>query len=62
MKTHSELINCVRRELSMRIAVYPRRVADGKMPQEKADHEIESMRQVLEILEKHNPQKELTLK
>lgn len=34
----------------MRESVYPRRVADGKMSQKKADHEIGAMRAALETL------------
>ncbi len=54
MKTNAELIACVKRELSLRMAVYPRRIADKKITQKKADHEIECMRQVLAILEQHD--------
>jgi hypothetical protein len=59
VKTHAELVACVKRELSMRLAVYPRRVASGTMTEEKAAHEVECMRGVLAILETNNPQPSL---
>ncbi len=59
MKTHAELVACVKRELSMRLAVYPRRALNGTMSEEKAAHEIECMRGVLNILESGNPQQSL---
>ena len=40
-------IDCVRREINKRKAVYPRLVAAGKLTQEKADLEIKLMRGVL---------------
>lgn len=48
--TLQEQIDCVRREIGMRERVYPRWVASGKMTQTKADHEIATMREVLETL------------
>jgi len=38
--TVHDKIKSLRRELAMRFRVYPRRVADGKMTQAEADHEI----------------------
>jgi hypothetical protein len=43
-------IACVEREIGMREHVYPRRVADGKMSQAKADDELAAMRAVLATL------------
>lgn len=61
MKTLHEQIKAVRRELSMRIAVYPRRVESGKMTQEQAEHEIDCMRSVLAVLEAVNPEQQKQL-
>ncbi len=45
----------------MRTVVYPRRVREGKMSHADAAHEVECMREILEILKKGepSPQKEL---
>ncbi len=53
MKTTTivEQIACLKRELAMRGHVYPRRVADGKMKQAQADHEIACMTGALHNLE-----------
>jgi hypothetical protein len=48
--TLDDQIRCVEREIVMRKAVYPRRVVDGKMSQEKARHELAAMQAVLETL------------
>jgi hypothetical protein len=48
--TDAELIKCAERELAMRKRVYPRRVADGKMPAAVAEHETKAMGQIVEIL------------
>ena len=45
-----EQIKCVEREIGMREFVYPRRVADKRMTQKKADEETAAMRAVLETL------------
>lgn len=47
-----QLLAIVDREIRMRERVYPRRVADGKMSESKADFEIEGMRKVREIVSK----------
>ena len=44
-------IAAVKREVAMRRAVYPKRVADKTMTQEKADWQIAVMSAVLETLE-----------
>lgn len=44
-------IASVEREIQMRVHVYPRRVADAKMSQAKADAELELMRAVLATLQ-----------
>lgn len=46
----ADQIACVRREIAMREAVYPRRVHAGKMPERMARREIETMKAVLETL------------
>lgn len=50
MKTITEQIKAVERELIMRRNVYPRRVAENKMAQTDADHQTECMEAVLETL------------
>lgn len=48
--SQQQMIDCVTREIGMRERVYPRWVADKKMKQEKADHEIAAMKAVLATL------------
>lgn len=43
-----ELLACCRRELSLRQYVFPKRISSGKMTQEKADKELELMRQCVD--------------
>lgn len=43
MKTLSEMIESARRELVMRTKVYPRWIANGKMTNDQAVHEIHCM-------------------
>lgn len=43
-------IECVERELKMRLRVYPRRIAEQKMTRTFADEEIAAMQAVLETL------------
>ena len=50
--TLAEQIACIERELGMRRIVYPRRIADKKMSQAKADKEIAAMEAVLATLRK----------
>ena len=45
--TLDEQIACVEREIAMRERVYPGWVRAGRMTQQKADREIETMRAVL---------------
>lgn len=61
MKTIHEQIKAVEREIGMRNRVYPRRIADGKMSEEKAAHEIACMRAVLETLLKSEQRDNPTL-
>ena len=42
----SELVKCAERELKMRCAVYPKRVNQNAMTQEKATEEIAMMREI----------------
>ena len=44
------LMKCARRELDMRERVYPRMVEMGRMPADKADHEIACMRAIVGVL------------
>lgn len=46
----SHQIRCIQREIAFRVRVYPRRIVSGRMRQEDADREIETMRCVLETL------------
>lgn len=47
--TAEEMLVSAKRELTMRQRVYPRRVADGKMTQKAADHEIACMAAIVDI-------------
>lgn len=48
--TMEEMLACVRREISMRKALYPSRVRNGRMKQADADAEIRKMEGVLALL------------
>lgn len=50
-----EMIACVEREIRLRERVYPRWVMAGKMTQDKASREIETMRAVLVALRAFAP-------
>lgn len=43
-------VQVANRELGLRHAVYPKRVGNGLMSQEEANHEIDAMRAILETL------------
>lgn len=45
-----DMIGCVQREINMRVKVYPRWVALGRMTQDQADREIAVMRAILRWL------------
>ena len=47
----SDQISCVRREIAMRLRVYPRMVETKAMTQAWADYQIEHMQSVLKTLE-----------
>jgi hypothetical protein len=49
--TISEMVACAKREVSMREAVFPRRVATGKMSSEKAERETLLMEAIVQLLE-----------
>lgn len=49
--TQAQMIAAVEREITMRRRVYPGRIAEKKMTQERADHEIACMEGVLAILQ-----------
>ena len=42
----------VRRELSLRILIYPRLIANGKLTPEEAAHRIKALRHALAVLER----------
>lgn len=46
------MIDCVAREVSLRFAVYPKRVQAGKMTKEQADREIQLMQMIKNSLKK----------
>ena len=46
-------IAAVAREIAMRKNVYPKWVANGRMKQEKAEHEIAAMEAVIETIKRH---------
>lgn len=48
--TIAQQLECVTREIGYRKRVYPRWVADGKMQQKKADHELKAMEAVQKTL------------
>ena len=47
-----EMIDCVNREVSLRFAVYPKRIQAGKMTKEQADREIKLMQMIKNSLKK----------
>lgn len=47
-----EMIDCASREVSLRVAVYPKRIAAGKMVKEQADKEIYLMQLIKNSLKK----------
>lgn len=47
-----EMINCADREISLRFAVYPKRIQSGKMTKEQADKEIHLMQLIKNSLKK----------
>ena len=47
-----EMIDCVSREVSLRFAVYPKRIQSGKMTKEQADKEIKLMQMIKNALKK----------
>lgn len=47
-----EMIDCVSREVSLRFAVYPKRIVAGKMTKEQADREIQLMQLIKNSLKK----------
>jgi hypothetical protein len=51
---HDEMIACAEREVRMRRRVYPSRVANGSMSQEKANREIAVMEQIAMYLRDHD--------
>jgi hypothetical protein len=57
--THEQQIACVRRELAMRKNVYPAWIKNGRMKQEKADHEIAALQAVHDALTKGHPEWDL---
>lgn len=45
-----DLVRAAERELAMRERLYPQWVKGGRMTQEKADHEIQAQRQIVETM------------
>ena len=55
-----EQIKCIDREIALRVHVYAQRVRDGKMSEEFARKQIDTMRAVLESLKGiEDPQREM---
>lgn len=48
MYTYDDKLKCLVRELALREKVYPRRVNQGKMNQDKADHEVAVIKAIIE--------------
>ncbi|HWE19653.1 MAG TPA: hypothetical protein VG758_21130 [Hyphomicrobiaceae bacterium] len=48
--TTADLVKCAEREVAYRRRVYPRLVADERMPRERADREIAMMEAIAEKL------------
>lgn len=46
--TDQNKLECAKRELAMRMRVYPKWVDSGRMSQDKADHEIAVMAAIVE--------------
>lgn len=53
-------LTCLRRELAMRRRVYPKFIAQGRMTQQDADHEIGCMQSLHDHLAAQLPPKEGT--
>lgn len=47
-----EMIDCASREVSLRFALYPKRIQAGKMSKEQADKEIQLMQMIRNSLKK----------
>ena len=48
--TLAMLIKCAERELGLRQAVYPRKIAEGKLSLKTAQHELTCMRKIVAVL------------
>jgi len=46
MATNLQKMRCAERELAMRVRVYPRRIAEGRMSETKAREEIALMEEI----------------
>lgn len=46
----ADLVRAAERELAMRRRVYPNWVASGRMKQDAADHELQAMQQIVDVL------------
>jgi hypothetical protein len=51
MISQQQMIDCLTRELAFRRRCYPGWVARGRMTQEKAEHEIMCMENILKLLD-----------
>lgn len=52
------MIKCARRELRLRQEFYPRRVQEGRVSPETAQHEIDCMRAICELLDRVQQQEQ----
>lgn len=57
----TQLIASAERELSLRRRVYPRRVAERRMEQRDADHEIKCMEEIAALLKAKANENQLDL-
>jgi len=51
MKTLDEQVASLKRELALRVRIYPKWIAKGTMSQHKAEHEIDCVRDAITSLE-----------
>lgn len=48
--TMQQMVDCAKRELHLRERVYPHRIQEKKMSEDKAAHEIHAMQAILDLL------------
>ena len=59
MISNEDKLKCVKRELAMRLNVYPKWIQSGRMKLEQSTHEISVMRAIVEDYEKKADQERL---